>query len=82
MTITRKQAKLYQQRGFDVQRWESLIEEANAYRKEIKQIASEYDVDWDEKTDEKDEQVTEAMMKVRHDKNSERKDKYEKEDEE
>jgi len=82
LTITRKQAKLYQQRGFDVQRWESLIEEANAYRKEIKQIASEYDVDWDEKTDEKDEQVTEAMMKVRHDKNSERKDKYEKEDEE
>lgn len=81
LTITRKQAKLYQQRGFDVQKWDSLIEEANAYRKEIKQIASEYDVDWDEKADEKDEQVTEAMRKVRSDKNSEGKDKDEKEGE-
>ncbi len=81
LTITRKQAKLYQQRGFDVQKWDSLIEEANAYRKEIKQIASEYDVDWDEKADEKDEQVTEAMRKVRSDKNSEGKDKDEKEEE-
>lgn len=81
LTITRKQAKLYQEKGFDVQRWDSLIEEANAYRKEIKQIASEYDVDWDEKADEKDERVTEAMRKVRSDKNSERKDQDEKEDE-
>lgn len=80
LTITRKQAKLYQQRGFDVQKWDSLIEEANAYRKEIKQIASEYDVDWDEKTDEKDERVTEAMKKFRNDRNSERKAKDEKED--
>ena len=81
LTISRKQAKLYNEKGFDLQRWDSLIEEANAYRKEIKQIASEYDVDWDEKTDEKDDRVIEAMRKVRNDKKSERKDKDENEDE-
>ena len=62
-----------------MQKWESLIEEANAYRREIKQIASEYDVDWDEKGDEKDDKVTEAMRKVR--KQNGRKGKDEKDDE-
>ena len=80
MTITRKQAKLYQERGFDVQKWDSLIEEANAYRNEIKQVANEYDVEWDEKTDEKDDKVIEAMRKVRVDKKAERKDKDDKDD--
>lgn len=81
LTISRRQTKLYQQKGFDIQKWDSLIEEANGYRKEIKQIASEYDVDWDETQDEKDERVTEAMRKVRSDKKSERKEKGGKEDE-
>lgn len=80
LTISRKQAKLYEEKGFDVQKWDSLIEEANAYRKEIKQIAGEYDVDWDEKADEKDDKVIEAMRKVRNDKKAERKDKDEKDD--
>ena len=52
-----------------------MIEEANEYRKEIKQIASDYDVEWDETLDEKDEKVTEAMRKVRNDKKNERKGK-------
>ncbi|CAF9922070.1 hypothetical protein IMSHALPRED_005325 [Imshaugia aleurites] len=82
LTISRRQTKLYQQKGFDIQKWDTLIEEANGYRKEIKQIASEYDVDWDETQDEKDEKVTEAMRKVRSDKNTNRKEKNEKEDEE
>lgn len=81
LTISRRQTKLYQQKGFDNQRWDTLIEEANGYRKEIKQIASEYDVDWDETQDEKDERVTEAMRKVRNDRTLERKEKKKKEDE-
>ncbi|KAL6717641.1 hypothetical protein ACLMJK_005556 [Lecanora helva] len=80
LTISRKQSKLYSDRGFDLQKWDYLIQEANAYRREIKQIATEYDVEWDEKADEKDEKVTEAMRKVRSDKKAERKDKHEKED--
>lgn len=44
LTISRRQTKLYQAKGFDLQRWEHLIEEGNALRKEIKAVASEYDV--------------------------------------
>lgn len=81
LTISRRQTKLYQQKGFDIQKWDNLIEEANGYRKEIKQIAGEYDVNWDETIDERDARVTEAMRKVRSDKNSDRKGNGEKEDE-
>ncbi|KAI4243103.1 MAG: hypothetical protein L6R40_003653 [Gallowayella cf. fulva] len=65
LTISRRQTKLYQQRGFDLQRWEALVEEGNSLRREIKQVASEYDVEWDERSDEKDEKVTEALKEVR-----------------
>ncbi|KAL8777255.1 MAG: hypothetical protein Q9213_007948 [Squamulea squamosa] len=65
LTISRRQTTLYQKAGFDLQRWEALVEEGNALRKEIKQVASEYDVEWDERTDEKDEKVTEALKEVR-----------------
>lgn len=65
ITISRRQSKLYEQRGFDLQKWEALIEEGNAFRKEIKAVASEYDVDWDEQADEKDPEVTKALRKER-----------------
>ncbi|MCJ1459559.1 hypothetical protein MMC28_009938 [Mycoblastus sanguinarius] len=80
LTISRRQTQLYQQKGFDIHKWESLIEEANGYRKEIKQIAGEYDVEWDEHADEKDERVTEAMRKSRDDRNARRKEKDDKDD--
>ena len=70
LTISRRQTKLYQTKGFDIQRWESLIEEGNALRREIKAIAQEYDVDWDETVDEKDKKVTEALKQVRDQKKS------------
>lgn len=60
-----------------MQKWEALVDEANGYRREIKQIANEYDVEWDEMEDEKDERVMEAMAKVRRKRESERKDKEE-----
>lgn len=41
------------------------MEEGNALRKEIKAIAREYDVDWDETADEQDEKVTEALKENR-----------------
>lgn len=70
LTISRRQTKLYQAKGFDLHRWEALIEEGNALRKEIKAIASEYDVDWDETKDEQDEKVTKALKDHRDSKNS------------
>lgn len=64
-TISRRQQKLYAQRGFDLRKWETLIEEGNALRKEIKAVADEYDVEWDELQDEKDEKVAEALRNER-----------------
>ena len=78
LTVSRRQQKLYQQRGFDVARWDQLIEEGNALRKEIKAVAAEYDVDWDEKADEKHATVTKALRderkKTQSDKTSKKKD--------
>lgn len=65
LTVSRRQSKLYEQRGFNLQKWEALIEEANAIRKEIKAVASEYDVQWDEMADEKDPRVTKALRDER-----------------
>jgi hypothetical protein len=57
LTVSRRQNTLYATRGFDVRKWEALIEEANTLRKEIKNVANEYDVEWDEKEDEGSEEV-------------------------
>ena len=46
ITISRRQSKLYELKGFDLPKWEGLVEEGNALRKEIKAVASEYDVQW------------------------------------
>lgn len=64
-TISRRQSKLYEQRGFDLQKWELLIDEGNALRKEIKAVANEYDVEWDELKDEKDDAVAKALKEQR-----------------
>lgn len=48
VTVSRRQTALYEARGFDIHHWENLVQEANAMRKEIKAVAVEYDVDWDE----------------------------------
>ncbi|EEA20178.1 conserved hypothetical protein [Talaromyces marneffei ATCC 18224] len=82
-TVNRRQQKLYQMRGIDLQVWESLIEEANALRREIKTVAEEYDVDWDERGDEEDERVTEALKHERRqkEKREEAEREHQKEDE-
>jgi calcium uniporter protein, mitochondrial len=66
ITISKRQSKMYEQKGFDLHVWETMVEEANAIRKEIKAVASEYDVEWDEKKDTGDEEVSKAMRKERH----------------
>jgi calcium uniporter protein, mitochondrial len=65
LTVSRRQSRLYEVRGFDLQKWESLIEEGNVLRKEIKAVASEYDVQWDEKKDEHDQAVVKALREDR-----------------
>ncbi|CAG8958166.1 hypothetical protein HYFRA_00000517 [Hymenoscyphus fraxineus] len=65
LTVSRRQNTLYQARGFDLQKWESMIEEANSLRKEIKIIADEYDVEWNEREDEGSEVVHDALKAER-----------------
>lgn len=60
-TVSRRQQKLYAQHQFDLSKWEALIDDGNSLRKEIKAVAMEYDVDWDELAEEKDEKVAEAL---------------------
>jgi hypothetical protein len=64
-TISKRQSKLYADKGFDLRKWECLIEDGNALRLEIKRIANEYDVEWDELEEEKDKKVTKALKKDR-----------------
>ncbi|KAI4249893.1 MAG: hypothetical protein LQ352_005499 [Teloschistes flavicans] len=80
LTISRRQTKLYQAKGFDVHRWEQLVEEGNAFRREIKQVALEYDVDWDETVDEKSELVRETLKQDRDRKEKKDDEKDKKED--
>jgi calcium uniporter protein, mitochondrial len=51
ITVSRRQNALYQERGFDQHRWEQLVHEANALRREIKFVAREYDQEWNETKD-------------------------------
>ncbi|KAH8730767.1 hypothetical protein GQ44DRAFT_767938 [Phaeosphaeriaceae sp. PMI808] len=64
-TISRRQQKLYQAKNFDLHKWEVLIDDGNILRKEIKAVANEYDVEWDELKDENSEKVAEALRKDR-----------------
>jgi hypothetical protein len=79
-TISRRQQKLYQQHKFDLRRWEVLIEDGNALRKEIKAIANEYDVEWDELKEEKDQKVVDALRKDRKKKEGDKDNQKDKDD--
>ena len=74
-TVSRRQQKLYQQHNFDLRKWEVLIEDGNALRKEIKAVANEYDVEWDELQEEKDEKVQQALKQERVKQKDSKKDK-------
>lgn len=78
LTVSHRQSQLYASRGFDAQKWQNLIDEANSLRKEIKTIANEYDVEWDETKDEVSETVHQALREERQ----KQKSKEDKEDEE
>ena len=65
LTVSRRQQVLYESKGFDLSRWQTVIDEANHLRKEIRVIASEYDVEWSEKSDAKNEDVVKALRSSR-----------------
>lgn len=63
MTVSKRQSVLYQDRGFNVAKWEALAQEANGLRREVRNIAAEYDVEWDEMKDLGGWEVKEALEK-------------------
>jgi len=81
-TVSRRQSRLYEVKGFDLPKWEGLVEEGNRLRREIRMVADEYDVEWDESRDEGDEEVKEALRKARKEKNGKEQGKKGKEEEE
>lgn len=83
VTVSRRQNALYETKGFDMQRWEQLVQEANALRREIKIIAAEYDVDWDEMKDlAGSKQVKKVLEKERQKRGKTDEDEEEDQDEE
>ncbi|KAH8168405.1 mitochondrial calcium uniporter domain-containing protein [Sarocladium implicatum] len=63
VTVTRRQNALYQEKGFDQQKWDHLVHEANSLRREIKFVATEYDQEWNEMKDLGGEEVKEVLEK-------------------
>ena len=76
LTVSRRQSMLYHSKGFNVKRWENLVDEANHIRREINAVARAYDVEWDELAEQKEE-VVEALKE-----GSKGKEKSKKEDDE
>ncbi|KAJ6072650.1 hypothetical protein N7467_010735 [Penicillium canescens] len=79
-TISARQKKLYQLHKVDLQLWESLIDEGNSLRREIKNIAAEYDAEWNERADEQDRRVTEVLKSERRQKNNKQHESDDKDD--
>ncbi|KAI1337573.1 hypothetical protein F5Y15DRAFT_417715 [Xylariaceae sp. FL0016] len=61
ITVSRRQNALYEARGFDPVKWESLVTDVNALRREIRIVAEEYDVEYDETKDLGSEEVKEVL---------------------
>ncbi|CEH19517.1 related to coq2-para-hydroxybenzoate--polyprenyltransferase [Ceraceosorus bombacis] len=47
-TTSRRQQMLYEQRGLNVVRYEELIDEAKSLRSQIKRVAEDYGLEWDQ----------------------------------
>lgn len=63
LTVNRRQNKLYQARGFDIERWQALMDDAKSVRNEIRAVANEYNVEWDERADDRERKVTDVLHK-------------------
>lgn len=79
-TVSRRQSQLYDAKGFDVARWEEIVSEGNKLRREIKMIADEYDVTWNERDDASSEKVIEALDKEKRKQDREKKRKEDEDD--
>ncbi|KAH7040566.1 uncharacterized protein B0I36DRAFT_12426 [Microdochium trichocladiopsis] len=63
ITVSRRQAALYQARGFDANVWEAMVQDANELRHEVRRVAEEYDIEYDEAKDLGSEDMVEVLEK-------------------
>lgn len=77
MTVSKRQMKLYLHRGFDIDRWEELVENGKALRREIGTIAEEYDENWDESCDQVGGERVQNVLKDDSEKKKEENKEYE-----
>ena len=64
-STSKRQQKLYVERGFNIERYQELIEDAKDLRKEIKRVAWDYDLTWDQGDTDAGKQSKRALQIVR-----------------
>lgn len=64
-TTTKRQQRLYGERGFNVELFQDLIEETKQLRKAIKSVAEDYDLEWNQGETEAGKQNKRALDVVR-----------------
>ena len=60
-SVSRRRDALYKARGFDLDVWEKIVREANTLRADVRMVAEEYAVDWDETRELGSEQVRDTL---------------------
>lgn len=68
-TTSRRQAKLYIARGFNVERYHDLIDEVKELRSAIKRVAWDYDLTWDQGNTDAGKRAKRALQIVRKEEN-------------
>lgn len=64
-TTSRRQQKLYIEKGFNIERYQELIEEVKDLRKTIKKVAEDYDLEWDQGETKAGKQNKKALKIIR-----------------
>ena len=72
-TTSRRQQKLYVERGFDVERYHELIDEVKELRKAIKRVAWDYELTWDQGNTSAGKHATRALGIIRNEEGRENK---------
>ncbi|TKY86602.1 hypothetical protein EX895_004241 [Sporisorium graminicola] len=64
-TTSRRQQRLYIEKGFNIERYQELIEEVKDLRKAIKKVAEDYDLEWDQGETKAGKQNKKALKIIR-----------------
>ncbi len=64
-STTHRQHKLYAERGFNIEHYQELIEDAKELRRDIKRVAWDYDLTWDQGDTDAGKQSKRALQIVR-----------------